>query len=149
LIGTVVLIKGIDTFNPERGTRLAIHAARCIENEILMHLLVTKRRRSEVSIYNPIGHDREGNEITPPECPPSGVHPGARHCTCDWRRTWSPPVSQLRVKGGASEAPPRQEARDDVLWRVANACYIILSVHHRAHAAWENTVGHVTLIGFE
>ena len=91
MIGTVVLIKGIDTFNPERGTRLAIHAARCIENEILMHLLVTKRRRSEVSIYNPIGHDREGNEITPPECPPSGVHPGARHCTCDWRLTWSPP----------------------------------------------------------
>jgi len=63
-IGTVGLIKGIDTFNPERGTRLATYAARCIENEILMHLRVMKRRRSEVSIYDPIGHDREGNEIT-------------------------------------------------------------------------------------
>jgi RNA polymerase sporulation-specific sigma factor len=62
-IGTVGLIKGIDTFNPERGTRLATYAARCIENEILMHLRVTKRRRSEVSIYDPIGYDREGNEI--------------------------------------------------------------------------------------
>ena len=58
------LIKGIDTFNPERGTRLATYAARCIENEILMHLRVIKRRRSEVSIYDPIGYDREGNEIT-------------------------------------------------------------------------------------
>ncbi len=63
-IGTVGLIKGIDTFNPERGTRLATYAARCIENEILMHLRVIKRRRSEVSIYDPIGYDREGNEIT-------------------------------------------------------------------------------------
>ncbi|MDA8345113.1 MAG: RNA polymerase sporulation sigma factor SigK [Thermaerobacter sp.] len=62
-IGTVGLIKGIDTFNLERGTRLATYAARCIENEILMHLRVTKRRRSEVSIYDPIGYDREGNEI--------------------------------------------------------------------------------------
>ena len=62
-IGTVGLIKGIDTFNTERGTRLATYAARCIENEILMHLRVTKRRRSEVSIYDPIGYDREGNEI--------------------------------------------------------------------------------------
>jgi len=62
-IGTVGLIKGIDTFNPDRGTRLATYAARCIENEILMHLRVTKRRRSEVSIYDPIGYDREGNEI--------------------------------------------------------------------------------------
>ena len=58
------LIKGIDTFNPDRGTRLATYAARCIENEILMHLRVIKRRRSEVSIYDPIGYDREGNEIT-------------------------------------------------------------------------------------
>ena len=63
-IGTVGLIKGIDTFNPERGTRLATYAARCIENEILMHLRVIKRRGSEVSIYDPIGYDREGNEIT-------------------------------------------------------------------------------------
>ncbi len=48
-IGTVGLIKGIDTFNPDRGTRLATYAARFIENEILMHLRVIKRRRSEVS----------------------------------------------------------------------------------------------------
>lgn len=63
-IGTVGLIKAINTFKPEKGTRLATYAARCIENEILMHLRSLKRVRGEVSIYDPIGVDREGNEIT-------------------------------------------------------------------------------------
>ncbi|WP_375221142.1 RNA polymerase sporulation sigma factor SigK [Symbiobacterium thermophilum] len=63
-IGTVGLIKAIGTFKPERGTRLATYAARCIENEILMHLRSLKRVRGEVSLYDPIGVDREGNEIT-------------------------------------------------------------------------------------
>ncbi len=63
-IGTVGLIKGIGTFDRSKGTRLATYAARCIENEILMHLRSRKRVRSEVSLYDPIGVDREGNEIT-------------------------------------------------------------------------------------
>lgn len=63
-IGTVGLIKAIATFKPEKGTRLATYAARCIENEILMHLRSLKRTRGEVSLYDPIGVDREGNEIT-------------------------------------------------------------------------------------
>ena len=63
-IGTVGLIKAISTFDPSKGTRLATYAARCIENEILMHLRSTKRVRGEVSLYDPIGVDREGNEIT-------------------------------------------------------------------------------------
>ena len=63
-IGTIGLIKGINTFDPEKGTKLATYAARCIENEILMHLRSTKKNRSEVSIYDPIGVDKEGNEIT-------------------------------------------------------------------------------------
>ncbi|MFO7273511.1 MAG: RNA polymerase sporulation sigma factor SigK [Bacillota bacterium] len=63
-IGTVGLIKAIGTFKPEKGTRLATYAARCIENEILMHLRSLKRVRGEVSLYDPIGVDREGNEIT-------------------------------------------------------------------------------------
>ncbi len=63
-IGTVGLIKAIGTFKPDRGTRLATYAARCIENEILMHLRSLKRVRGEVSLYDPIGVDREGNEIT-------------------------------------------------------------------------------------
>jgi RNA polymerase sporulation-specific sigma factor len=62
-IGAIGLIKGIDTFNQEKGTRLATHCARCIENEVLMHLRNQKKVKSEVSIYSPIGIDREGNEI--------------------------------------------------------------------------------------
>lgn len=63
-IGTIGLIKAINTFDPEKGTRLATYAARCIENEILMFLRSTRKTRSEVSLYDPIGVDREGNEIT-------------------------------------------------------------------------------------
>ncbi|MFZ5651211.1 MAG: RNA polymerase sporulation sigma factor SigK [Bacillota bacterium] len=62
-IGTIGLIKAIDTYCPNRGTRLATYAARCIENEILMHLRFVKKMRSEVSLYDPIGVDKEGNEI--------------------------------------------------------------------------------------
>jgi RNA polymerase sporulation-specific sigma factor len=63
-IGTIGLIKAINTFDPSKKIRLATYAARCIENEILMHLRSTKRTRSEVSLYDPIGIDKEGNEIT-------------------------------------------------------------------------------------
>lgn len=63
-IGTIGLIKAINTFDPDKGTRLATYAARCIENEILMHLRATKKTRVEVSLYDPIGIDKEGNEIT-------------------------------------------------------------------------------------
>ncbi len=63
-IGTIGLIKAINTFNRGKGTRLATYAARCIENEILMHLRSTKRNQGEVSLQEPIGVDKEGNEIT-------------------------------------------------------------------------------------
>lgn len=63
-IGTIGLIKAIHTFDVSKKIRLATYAARCIENEILMHLRSTRRARSEVSLYDPIGIDREGNEIT-------------------------------------------------------------------------------------
>ena len=63
-IGTIGLIKAINTFDRQKQTRLATYAARCIENEILMHLRSTKRLRSEVMLEDPIGADKEGNEIT-------------------------------------------------------------------------------------
>ncbi|NPV72449.1 MAG: RNA polymerase sporulation sigma factor SigK, partial [Pelotomaculum sp.] len=63
-IGTIGLIKAINTFNPGKGTRLATYAAKCIENEILMHLRFMKKVKVEVSLYDPIGVDKEGNEIT-------------------------------------------------------------------------------------
>ena len=63
-IGTIGLIKAISTFDHQKGTRLATYAARCIENEILMQIRSTKKIENEVSLQDPIGVDREGNEIT-------------------------------------------------------------------------------------
>ena len=63
-IGTIGLIKAINTFDVTKKIRLATYAARCVENEILMHLRSTKRTRCEVSLNDPIGVDKEGNAIT-------------------------------------------------------------------------------------
>ncbi|WP_066873160.1 RNA polymerase sporulation sigma factor SigK [Clostridium mediterraneense] len=62
-IGTVGLIKAIDSFNMGKGTRLATYAARCIENEILMLFRNNKKTKGEVYLQDPIGVDKEGNEI--------------------------------------------------------------------------------------
>lgn len=62
-IGTIGLIKAITTFNPQKKTRLATYACRCIENEILMMLRGKRKTSRETSLYEPIGTDREGNEI--------------------------------------------------------------------------------------
>ncbi len=62
-IGTIGLIKAIVTFNPEKNNRLGTYAAKCIENEILMTLRSRKKLSKEVSLYEPVGTDREGNEI--------------------------------------------------------------------------------------
>ncbi len=63
-IGTIGLIKAINTFKIDKGTKLATYAARCIENEILMFLRASKKARTEVFLHDPIGTDKEGNEIT-------------------------------------------------------------------------------------
>ncbi|MFD0961035.1 RNA polymerase sporulation sigma factor SigK [Paenibacillus chungangensis] len=63
-IGTIGLIKAIESFQTGKGTKLATFAARCIENEILMHLRSLKKTRKDVSLHDPIGTDKEGNEIT-------------------------------------------------------------------------------------
>ena len=63
-IGTIGLIKAVDTFNGDKGSRLATYAARCIENEILMHLRATKKTEREVSLSEPIDADGEGNPLT-------------------------------------------------------------------------------------
>jgi RNA polymerase sporulation-specific sigma factor len=62
-IGTVGLIKAIDSFDSSKGTRLATYASRCIENEILMLFRNNKKQKSEVYLQDPIGVDKEGNEI--------------------------------------------------------------------------------------
>jgi len=63
-IGTIGLIKAIENFSPDKGTKLATFASRCVENEILMHLRSLKKTRKDVSLHDPIGTDKEGNELT-------------------------------------------------------------------------------------
>lgn len=63
-IGTIGLIKGISTFDMNKGTRLATYAARCIENEILMVIRTNKKTKGDMSLQEPIGIDKEGNEIS-------------------------------------------------------------------------------------
>ncbi len=62
-IGTIGLIKGISSFNPQKGTRLATYAARCVENEILMLFRSKKKEQGDVSLNESIGTDKEGNQI--------------------------------------------------------------------------------------
>ena len=63
-IGTIGLIKAVDTFNPDRASLLGTYAAKCIDNEILMFLRAERKRGREVSLYEPIGVDKEGNAIS-------------------------------------------------------------------------------------
>ena len=63
-IGTIGLMKGIQSFNQNKGVRLATYVSRCIENEILMHLRSTKKLAAEVYLEEPIGKDKEDNVVT-------------------------------------------------------------------------------------
>ena len=63
-IGTIGLIKGIDTFSLKPGTRITTYCARCIENEILMYFRSNKKNDKNVSLNEPIGYDKDGNEIS-------------------------------------------------------------------------------------
>ena len=62
-IGTIGLLKAVSTFDYEFGNRFATYAIRCIENELLMHFRKSKRLKSEVSLFEPIGTDKEGKQI--------------------------------------------------------------------------------------
>lgn len=63
-IGTIGLIKAVNTYDPDKGKRLGTYAAKCIENELLMYFRSRKKISREVSLYDPIGVDKEGNEIS-------------------------------------------------------------------------------------
>ncbi|MGI6498860.1 MAG: RNA polymerase sporulation sigma factor SigK [Oscillospiraceae bacterium] len=63
-IGTIGLIKGVSTYNPKKGARLATYAARCIENEVLMYFRAQKRNAGEVSLSETIDTDKDGNSLS-------------------------------------------------------------------------------------
>ena len=63
-IGTVGLIKGIDSFSPDKNVRLTTYIAKCAENEILMYFRADKKNSKNISIYDGISYDKDGNEIT-------------------------------------------------------------------------------------
>ncbi len=63
-VGTIGLIKAINTFNLEKGARLATYAAKCVENEVLMLLRTNKKFSREVSLYEPIGVDKDGEAVS-------------------------------------------------------------------------------------
>ncbi len=63
-IGTIGLIKAINTFDPDKGTRLATYAARCIENALLMQFRAQKKTAQDISVNEPIDTDSEGNPLT-------------------------------------------------------------------------------------
>ena len=62
--GTIGLIKAVNTFDVDKGSRLATYAARCVENEILMLLRAGKKRAKEVSLFEPIGTDKDGETVS-------------------------------------------------------------------------------------
>ncbi len=62
-IGTIGLIKAVNTYDISKGSRLATYASRCIENELLMRLRQERKESREISLFEPIGTDKEGNEI--------------------------------------------------------------------------------------
>ena len=63
-VGTIGLIKAVNTFDPNKGSRLATYAAKCVENEILMLFRAGKQFSREVSIYDPIGTDKDGETVS-------------------------------------------------------------------------------------
>ena len=63
-VGSIGLIKAINTYEPGRGTQLATYTARCIENEMLMLIRSNKKHKNNVSLSDPVGVDKDGNELT-------------------------------------------------------------------------------------
>ncbi|HIX15335.1 MAG TPA: RNA polymerase sporulation sigma factor SigK [Candidatus Hungatella pullicola] len=63
-VGTIGLIKAVNTFHPDRGSRLSTYAAKCVENEILMLLRASKKYSREVSLFEPIGIDKDGETVS-------------------------------------------------------------------------------------
>jgi RNA polymerase sporulation-specific sigma factor len=91
-IGTIGLIKAVNTFDETKGTKLATYATKCIKNEILMHL--RKRNKAEIFLYDPISTDKEGNEVALIDI--LGTNPDAVHETVQNNVDMEKIVSQIK-----------------------------------------------------
>ena len=116
-IGTIGLIKAVDTFAPEKGKKLTTYASRCIENEILMYLRKNRNSFSDVSLNEPIANEKDGSEITLMDAiaAPEGDRAGARHfpLLCLAHR-------KARVSQAVSCLPPPGEERGFPI----NCCFL-------------------------
>jgi len=98
-IGTIGLIKGVNTYKTDRGIKLATYASRCIENEILMHIRKNASHRGDVSIDEPLNSDWEGNELLLSDILDSGEGPvGAELEKSEDERTVRQAVAELDAR---------------------------------------------------
>ena len=119
-IGTIGLIKAVNTFRPDRNIKLATYSSRCIENEILMHIRKIANQKTEVSLDEPINTDWDGNELLLSDVlgtdgdivmrPPSASSPGGRRGRSAWRRSVSPAPAAGRAPAAAADGPRRPPA---------------------------------------
>lgn len=107
-IGTIGLIKGINTFNPEKNPRLSTYIARCIENEVLMVMRSGKKLQNEISINESIGTDKEGNNMTLSDILTSS--------SPDIAETISQKIEAQRLYKAMNSALEKNEA-DIICWR--------------------------------
>ena len=124
-IGTIGLIKAINTYDTDKGSKLVTYASRCIENELLMRLRQERKEAREISLYEPIGTDKEGNEISlldVIESPPIDVvedcfkHDNLSHLLKHIKNTLSPKEYHVICcrygLGGQEPLTQREIARD-------------------------------------
>ena len=110
-IGTMGLIKGIETYEFGKGSLLATYAAKCIDNEILMYIRANKKRRGDVSLSDPAGVDKDGNEITLMDVIPSPDAGGKRRYDRSDRRNNEVSSETAREKSHGDEIRTKRAKR--------------------------------------
>ena len=128
-IGTIGLIKAVMTYDSKKGNRLAAYAARCIDNELLMYLRSKKKTAREISLYEPIGTDKEGNEIHLLDIVEGGGEDIAEQYNRkeDAVRLYCYLDSELKEQEKQGKRLEALESRDGDMWRTVVG-YIITAV---------------------
>ena len=121
-IGTIGLIKAVNTFRPDRNIKLATYSSRCIENEILMHIRKIANQKTEVSLDEPINTDWDGNELLL-----SDVLGGRHSAGCRSGRNRSSPCASASAAAGRrrrrrSQTSWASRSRISRAWKSASCC---------------------------